>query len=301
MKLTNKNNLPQTYFDVVKGLIYDPRESDPNRISITTLINNPRPKLLTVRNWDKLEEDVSEHLWRILGNAAHYVLSRIDESKTSLNRLVETKIEEKVGDITIVGKLDLYDDTTKFVEDYKITSVWSVQMGDHEDWEQQLNCYVWLLRKAGFEVKGAQINAILRDWREGEKLRYNDYPSIPFKVVKVNLWSFEEQQAFVEHRIEIYKDAKDRPEEELPLCSPTERWAKPTEYAVYKGENTKATRVLETAEEAEQYIKHNQSAKAQFKIVERPGTDIKCTRYCTANKFCSYWQEKYGEAEALQA
>lgn len=301
MKLSNKHNLPRTFVDVINSLVYDPRESDPNRISITTLINNPRVRLLTLRHWDEIEEDVSNHIWRVLGNSCHYVVSQLDNKKTEgtdtnkSNRLIEEKIEEKVNGITVVGKLDLYDETNKRVEDYKVTSVWSVQMGDHEDWETQLNCYVWLLRKAGFEVTQAQINAILRDWRKGETRKYNDYPKIPFVSVPIKLWSFEDQQKYVEHRVNIYKETRDLETAKIPICQPEERWQKESVYAVYKNNNKTASKLESSEQKAIDWIQNNQVAKAQYRIEKREGIDLKCTEYCSVNKFCSYYKTKYGD------
>ncbi len=294
MKLTNKFNLPQSFVNCVESLVYDPRESDPNRISITSLINNPLPKLLSTKHWAELEEDVSEHIWRIFGSAAHYVLAQIDKDKEkSKNHLIEQKITEVVDGITVVGKLDLYDAKTTAVEDYKFTSIWSVKFGKHEEWEKQLNPYAWLLRKAGFEVNKLQINAVLKDWRKSEGLKYEDYPPIPFKVIPVKLWTFEEQQKFVEERVAVYKKALATPLNELVVCSPEERWKKDDEFAVYKNTNKTASRLLETAEQAEDWITQNKKGNESYKIVKRPGIDLKCTEYCAAAKYCTYYKENY--------
>ena len=300
MRLTNRYNMPQSFVTLVESLIYDPRESDPNRISITTLINNPRVRLLTLQHWDEIEEDVSNHLWRIMGNAVHYVMAKIEDNKEkSKNQLIETKIIEVVDGLTIVGKLDLYDGNLKSIEDYKFTSVFSAQMGEHDDWENQLNPYAWLLRKSGFVVEKAYINAILKDWRKSETLRYDDYPPIPFKRIPVKLWDFDKQQAYVEERVRLYKLAMSQPIEKLPICSDTERWYEPGKYAIYKNENKTATRLLDTPETAAQYMAEVQAkdTKSTYRIDHRPGLDRKCTNYCLANKYCSYWKEKYGNSK----
>ena len=295
MKLTNKHKLPQTYVDLISTTLWDPRESDPKRISVTTLIQNPRIKKLTLAHYDELESDVSDYLWLLLGNAVHYVMATIESNKEkSLNRLVEEKLIIEVNGFKIVGKLDLYEDKDKSIEDYKVTSVWSVQFGEHDDWEKQLNPYAWLLRKNGFEVKQARINAIIRDWRKSEGLRYEDYPKVPFVTIPVKLWTLEEQQAYIENRVEIYREIMDMPIAEVPICSSKERWAGADKYAVYKGTNKTATRVLDTAQEAEAYVKNSMKG-AGCNIVKRTGEDKKCLGYCNVNKFCSYYQETYGK------
>lgn len=287
MKYTNKYALPQSLVDVINNKTYDLSESDPKRISITTLINPPIQRLLTVRHWNELEEDVSDHIWRITGNAYHYILATTNKE----DRFVEEKLTEEVDGITIVGKLDLYEKKDKSIEDYKVTSVWNVQLGTKEEWEKQLNCYAWLLRKAKFEVNSAYINAILRDWRKKELMRYDDYPKIPFVRIQAKLWSFEEQQKFVEDRIKLYKEVMNLKDNELPVCSEEERWSKPIVWAVYKGSNKKAEKLCTSSQEAQEYIKKAKVFKPR--IEERPATNGKCEQYCLVNQFCPFYTKNY--------
>ena len=293
MELTNKYKLPEAFANLIRGMNYDPRDRDPKRVSITTLIGNPLPRILAVKHWDELTEDVSEHIWRVLGSSVHEVLSGAD--KKTNNLLVEEKLTEVVDDITIVGKLDMYDGATKSVEDWKVTSVWSIQFGDHEDWENQLNSYAWLLRKLGFEVNGLKINAILKDWRKGESYKYNDYPQCPFVSINVKLWTFEQQEAYIKERVAIYKQAISLPIEEVPVCNAKERWAKETTYAVMKNNNKTASRVLETAKEAEDWILANTDGKSQYRVEVREGEDLKCLEYCSPACHCRYYQQRYGD------
>jgi len=297
MKYTNKFNLPPSLVDAIIGQTYDPSDGDPKRIGITTLIGSPRVRLLTTRHWKELEEDVADHIWRITGSAYHYILAKIDEK----NRMIEEKFIEKVDDYTIVGKLDNYEHLTHTIEDYKVTSVWAVKLGVKEDWIEQLNCYAWLLRKAGHEVKDMFINAILRDWRRGEQKKYDDYPPIPFMRLKIKLWTFEEQEAFVKERVALYKEAQAiENDNELPLCSAKERWAKDDTYAVMKNSNKTATRVLECAKKADEYIEYitgvdkKKGQTHSYKVVKRDGGDLRCTDYCLVAQKCSYYKEKYG-------
>jgi hypothetical protein len=98
------------------------------------------------------------------------------ENISTDDRLVETKLEEQIDGITLVGKLDLYEKSTKSIEDLKITSVFSAKSEAKIEWEYQTNCYGFFLRNAGYEVESAHINAIITDWRPGEAKKYPDYP-----------------------------------------------------------------------------------------------------------------------------
>jgi hypothetical protein len=290
MLLTNQYLLPQSFYDVINSLVYDPTESDPKRIGVTTLINPPRQRLLTVRHWDELEEDISDSIWRILGEAAHYVMSKAENE----HRLIEEKITHDIDGITIVAKPDSYDDKTKAIEDFKVTSIWSFKFGAKLEWEKQLNCYAWSLAKFGLEVKSIHINAILRDWSKGEMLRYRDYPKIPFQKIDINLWSFEEQEKFIKEKVKEYKIALNLDDDELPLCDEKARWKTEDVYAVYKNTNKTATKLCTSEEEAKQYILEIGETKDKYRIEKRPGIDKKCVDYCICNKVCGFFKENYG-------
>jgi hypothetical protein len=291
MQYTNIYNLPQSLVDVIVKLTYDKSQTDTTKLSVTSLINPPIINLLQIRHWNELTEDVSEHLWRITGNAYHYILSKTSDK----NRLIEERLEAEVDGIKIIGKFDIYDDITKSVEDYKITSVWRVKDESKDEWEAQLNCYDWLLAQANFKVEKAYINAILRDWRKKEAKKYSDYPPIPFKRIAIPLWNFKEQDEYVRNRVKIYKEALNLKDEEIPVCSAIERWQTEDIWAIYKGNNKTATKLCETEKEA---IEYASAIKFKTRIEKRPGVDNKCMDYCLVNKFCPYWKQNYERKES---
>ncbi len=294
MKLTNKYDLPVAMVHAIESLQYDPRDRDPKRIGITTLISNPLPRMLTLKYYDQIQEDISDHIWRIAGSGMHEVLSRADKNKKSAQNFIEEKLEQKVGDWTVVGKLDHYDSSELTVSDYKITSIWSVRFGEHTEWEQQLNPYAWLLRRCGFEVNKLQICALLKDWRKGERAKDpRSYPPIPFQVIPVKLWPLHKQEAFIQERLDVYANALKVAVEDLEVCSPKERWAKEDVYAVVKNANKTSSRNLATLEEAQAWAADNIKGKDTFRIDKRPGEDLRCQEYCSVNKFCKYYQETY--------
>lgn len=262
MQYTNKYNLPQSIIDAIVRNTYDIAHNDPNVLSVSTLINPPRIRQLSMRHWNELEEDVSANLWRLLGSAVHEVVSRISTD----HRLIEErmfvdmttgqiitlakgkKLEPVTGHVYIAGRPDLYDDSDKCVEDYKITSVWAVKE-EKKEWVEQINYYAWFFRKLGFVVESGHINAILRDWRKGEMMKYDGgtYPKIPFKKIDIAIWPIEKQQSHIEQRIEMHKNAISAPDDKLPLCSEKDRW----------------------------------------------NYDRRCKDYCIVNKFCSYYLKRY--------
>jgi hypothetical protein len=293
VKLTNKYGLPPAFVHAVTSLVHDISAADPKRIGVTTLINPPRMRVLTARHWDELEEDVSDHIWRISGTAMHWVLEKMEHP----DRLVEKKIEEEIDGVTLVGKLDLYEKPIESIEDWKQTSIWSIKIEEKEEWTAQLNCYAYFLERAGYPVRQANINAIIRDWRRGESMKYDDYPPIPFVRKSIKLWSREEQEKYIKDRIKEYKIALQLEDDELPECSEKDRWHKDDKYAVYRNTNTTATKILETAKDAEDYItycKSKEKKPSTYRIDKREGDDFRCQNYCSCNSVCSQYLKKYG-------
>ena len=241
MKLTNIHSLPSSFVDVIQNLTYE-ASTDFNRLSVTNLIGSPRKIILKARHWKDLTEDVSNSLWRVLGSAVHYVMAKTNTE----GRLVEEKIEFGLDGTTLVARPDLYDTSDSAVSDYKITSIWAVKLETKQEWVSQINCYAWLLRKLGHKVTKAYVYAILRDWRKGESKKYDDYPPIPFLKIDIELWSMEKQEEFIKERIYAIQSVVNLPDDELPLCTPEERWQKETVYAVYKGTNKRAEKLYDT-------------------------------------------------------
>ncbi len=301
MNFTNKHNLPNSLVKALIGKQYDITKFNPYNVSVTTLINPPRINQLQRRHWHVLEDDASNRLWMLLGTAVHAVLERA----TDKHSFTEETLRERIGEYTLTGRPDRYDSIAKAVQDYKITSSWSIIFGKKEgkpEWAQQANIYAWLYNKAGFEVKELKIIAILRDWQQSKAWQNKDYPQIPIAIVKLKLWSTEEQERYIKERIDIHDKARKLADNKLPLCTPEERWAKAETYAIFKvknletGEtNKKATKVVDTKKEANKYIEGMAELNDyEFKVEKREGEDIRCQSYCACNVKCNYYLKKYG-------
>lgn len=269
MKITNKYNLPQSYVNAVTLF----KEKSEGRLSVTDMINSPLQRQLKLKHWDELEGDVSDMLWMILGTAVHEFLDK----NAPKNSLSEQKIEMKIGDFTIVGVPDLYHDGV--ISDKKVTSVWSFILGDKPEWEAQLNCYAFLLRHCGFEVKRLEINAILRDHQKSKVLSSPDYPAIPFQEVIIPMWSPAKAEMYINDRVALHS----KPATE---CTSEEKWERPTKFAVMKKNQKRAVRVFDTLEEADKLIATNKD----YSLAIRPGRCVKCEDYCSVRTFCQYYK-----------
>ena len=283
MQYTNKHNLPDP---VVRALTSYEKGEAVQGLRVTTLIDSPRISQLRRQHHKELTEDVSEMVWKVMGTAIHEVFE-----KAATNSYVsEERLSHDVDGTMISGAIDYQfeDEGEVDLKDYKSTSCFKVTLGDHKDWERQLNVYAYLIRQAkGLTVRSASIIAVLRDWRQGEAQRKADYPQSPIIEIPINLWSDEEQDDYVEGRVRLHTAAEIEAEfDDLPDCTDEERWSRPAQYAVMKGSNKRALRVFSNREEADAYAKKDSVRHIQ----ERPATHTRCaSNYCRVAQFCTQW------------
>lgn len=270
MKQTNRYNLPEV---VVKagGVSYPPRAG---RFSVTDLINPPRIRILKMRKWDSLEEDISERLWSIPAIAIHVVL---DKAKLE-DALQEERLSVNFNGIEIVGKPDIYRNGE--IADWKITSVYSFLLGQKYEWVAQLNIYRWLYERLGFRVNKLTVHAFLRDWRRHQK--DPAYPPIPFQSVNIPIWHDTEE--YIKNRIKMHNEA----EKTLPECNDKERWYRGEQYAIMKKGRKSAVRVFDTKEKAEEYmINRIFETDDNYHIEKREGVNVRCEDYCPVRGACN--------------
>lgn len=293
MNFTNIYNLPQSIFDAISKDVYDgPSANDLSTISVTTLINPPKIRMLRQRHSSEISEDISENIWRLLGTSVHSVLERAEATE----RIIEERLTLKVNDKIVSGKTDVYESADKCIQDYKVTSAWSVVYNPtgKREWEEQLNCLAYLFRMAGFTVESVRIVAILRDWSKTNAEKDKNYPQIPIVVFNMRLWSEEEQLHYINNRVYIHKLSESLTDDLIPECSPEERWATETTYAVYQKTNKTATRVLNTMQEAVGLANTLPNGRVEV----REGEDKRCLDYCNVCQFCHYYKERYVKTTA---
>jgi len=288
VKLTNKYNLPQTLVNAVSRSTYTKEGAN---LSATELLSSPRITQLRRLNQEHLEEDVMDRVWSVFGSAVHHVL----EQGKADNQIVEQRLHSELDGWTISGAIDLQtrEPDGIIISDYKTTGVWAV-MNEKREWEEQLNIYAWLVRRNSImPVKRLEIVAILKDWNRREAETREGYPEREVKVINITLWSYEEQEEFVRHRIQKHADALYAAEtnDDLPLCKPEEMWEKPTSYAIIKTGNVRAKKVCYSVAEANAEL---ELAGKGFEIQVRPGERTRCANYCQVRDFCQQWKDYNG-------
>ena len=289
MKITNQLNLPKPFVSAVE------REYSytDKRYSVTQILKGSKEAILQRRHDEEIEQDVSDMIWLIFGTAVHKVL---EDSQEDASELKEEKISlEMPNGYTLSGIFDLYNSDLKMVTDYKTGTVWKVIFGDWEDYRRQMLAYAYMLNKLGFECTSGENIMILKDWSATKAKTEDNYP--PHPVHREHFDFTKEDFEFIEKLLLAKFDEIERFEllddDMIPECTPEERWAKPTKYAVMKKGNKKAVKLHDDIQSANKQVEELGSSTYYVEI--RQGTDSKCCEYCSCCEFCHYWKEHYGK------
>jgi len=298
MKITNEHQLPDAFLNFARDDKYSKGRSD---ISVTTLIDAPRIRLLKERHKDQMSKDVVDMIWPLFGTAVHHILESADDP---VNVQIEERLYADVLNWTMSGALDhqeVLPDGTVQITDYKVTSAWSVLLGKKE-WENQQNCYAWLVENSlngsnrHTEVSGIRICAILRDWQRRKAQFDKDYPQAPVVIVDLPLWSKAEREEYILERVHTHQEAQAELDlyDNLQLCTNESQWAKPDTWAVKKKGVKRAIKVHSSEEEA---VAHAEYSNEHYKnsnteVEHRKGELTRCDGdYCGVSEFCEQYTE----------
>lgn len=290
MKITNHYGLPETIVRAVEDDEYDRGGAD---ISVTQLISPPRIVILQDLNADKIVVDVVDRLAALLGSAAHKIIEK--GAKDLPGHIIEERLFVKTQGWVVSGAIDLQIEKEPgkwAINDYKVTSVYSVMM-DKIEWEQQLNLYsalMWLAK--GRVVAELEIIAILRDWSRKTSQMRNDYPLSPIIRVPIKLWDPNKQLNFLEERVRVHKGAREGVDNDLspPYCTKSERWFRGETWALMKEGRKSALKLYGAENEA---VAARESLGDGHTIEYRPGTFTRCEgNYCNVRQWCKQWLER---------
>jgi hypothetical protein len=282
MKLTNKLNLPQS---IVNAVSRDPYSRGDAHISVTGLIGPARKRILEIRHGDQLTEDASDRIWSLMGRITHEILQKHDAEAWTEERLYIERHGWRIS-----GQFDRVLLEEGLLQDYKLTSTYSIKDGAKPEYEAQANLYALMLREHGYTINRAQVVAILRDYQKSKALHDMAYPQAPVVVIDVPLWPAEQTEAFIVSRLMAHGQAQ----HVLPLCTPEERWERPAKFALVKDGNKRATSLHDTREEAEAALvvaMEDARKGTTFRIDERPAEPVRCAQYCPARPVCSQADE----------
>lgn len=282
MKLTNELGLPQPIVDAVRNDSYSRGGAS---ISVTGLLRPPRISALEVLHQDALEEDASDRIWALFGQALHTVLERAEK-----DGIAERRLSVEVEGWKVSGQMDRYEDG--LLQDYKFVTVYKFKDGEvPEEYEQQLNVYAEILRQNGHPVTKLQVVGILRDWSKLKAKQDESLPQRGVVVRTVELWPQEKAQAFLRNRVILHQQARVT----LPLCSAEDRWAKAPTFALMKNGGKRAMKLYDNEADARQ---HASTDPKLLRVDVRPGESVRCAAYCPVAQFCTQYQQEQPASQA---
>ncbi|MGA0134226.1 MAG: hypothetical protein ACO3ND_07715 [Opitutales bacterium] len=265
--ITNLHNLPEALVAAVRN---DPYTGGGD-ISVTKLIDAPQRRALWRQHQDAIEEDVSERIWSLLGQAVHHILER-----AGTDTLVEQRLFAEMAGWTISGQFDRLHLSSKTLSDYKVTTTYKAK-GD-DNWTRQLNILRWLAFQNNLEVDRLEIVAIFRDFRRSEAERNPDYPQQAVKVIEIPVWSLDETAEYIRERVLLHQAAQAG---DPAPCTDEERWYSGDKWALMKPGGKRALRVLE---EKPDFVPDGTI------LEHRPGRYRRCEQYCEVAPWCAQWQ-----------
>ena len=283
MIITNKLNMPDAFVKAIQNS----RHNADKCLSATTLLKGTKEIILTDRHFDEITIDASDEVWAVFGTAVHSILEHQEDEAFK-----EESFSVDVLDYKVTGKVDRYDMKHETIEDWKTASVWKVIFQDFEDWKRQGLIYTWLLKQSGLNVRHIRFVALLKDFSKSEAKKKADYPQSPvyiyeFDPTPEDMTSIE---VYIKDKVFDVSQNVEKADNDIPECSPDQRWATPTKWAVMKEGRKTAVKVCETQEEAEKFIDDLEKEKDKHFVEERKGQDKKCSDYCACCEFCSYYK-----------
>ena len=288
--LTNNYNTPSIMLDVLEDDVrHDVGSSD---YSATSLVLPPRLLQLKKRYGHQIIDDARDRWHLFLGSALHEYIEKKLKRKPD-KYIVEHKITEFVNDRKVVAIPDAYELDTKTVYDHKSCTQWQWNSEHKLEYEQQLNINAWFLRQCGYHPERGALTMLTKDWTVSALHRMGPeaYPPNPMWVQDIPIWSEQEQEDFINARLDLHKECEEMSDEELPLCTDEDMWAQNTKWAVMAPGVYKAKKLAGSEQEAKEWIANSRLAKPNWYIEKRPGRRTRCEDYCPVKRFCSQYKE----------
>ena len=293
--MKNRHDLPQWLLNAVIDTRAQYNPGEKTDYSITSLIQPPMVYTLTKQH--QPEEDVADALQAWLGTACHDKLE--EKLKDNPRYMVEERlyhtfhIPEAPGEqkeFIVSCQLDLYDKETCELWDHKFSKLYSFTNGGKQDHEIQLAYQAYSLKKYGYDVRSAQIAGFALDWSKTKTAFQKDYPETLFCHTPYPMWADEDIEAWVKNQILEKEYAKLG---QIRVCSKEERWSRPDVWKVYREGRKTALRILNSEDEAENFIAALVKPSGKEYIEKIEGEDTRCLWFCNVRDYCSYYQEKY--------
>ena len=293
MKITNKHNLPLVLIDWIENSNKQRQlQVDQGDFTVTQLLSNPKEQYLLSRNPD-IEVDASQFISVLSGEAWHTGIAANSTNRRFNGALVEKRFSIKYHGWKITGQPDVIDGD--YLMDYKESTVGRFAKGVPQEYENQLNFYHYILSSNGKHPKFMGIWVKYKDYMPS-RAGTNHYPDAAMQYFPVQIWDYDEQDAFIKSRIEAHVGNLNSQLDkmDMPQCTDEERWYSNEVHAVMKKGGKRSLHNAATHEDAQAWIDgaNTRVKKDQLTIERRPGVYRKCENYCFAKSVCDQYNNQ---------
>jgi len=132
------------------------------------------------------------------------------------------------------------------------------------------------------------IQYIFTDWSQLESIKNPKYPKSKLLEQQFQLMSIPETDSFVNGIINTITILEDKPQSELPTCTPDELWIKPSVFKYYKDpkKTARSTKNFDNTHDAYTRLRDDGSVGI---VKEVKGQVVKC-KYCSVVSLCTQAQ-----------
>jgi hypothetical protein len=294
MKITNKLGLPDPFVRAVSQKTYN---NEGSWRTVTELIGPAKVSFLRRKHENDIEVDASELVYTIQGETAHALLERAAKSMREEGWVAEVRIHDEVEDQKISGAFDLFNPKTGELIDFKVSTAWKAKGDAPEEWVNQTNILAHLIRNKfkdengkPHQVKSIRVLLIMRDHSKLEAKRDENYPQFSVKYIDIPVWEDSKCRKYLKNRVILHLKA----EQEEVMCSPEERWAKPTTWAIKKLGGSRAIPGGLYADPVKAQKALANLGKG-YEIEIRKGENVRCESYCSVSRWCEQYKKLKGE------
>ena len=293
MKITNKHDLPLVLIDWINNSNKQRQlQVEQGDFTVTQLLSNPKEQYLLSRNPD-IEVDASQFISVLSGEAWHTGIAANSTNRRFNGALVEKRFSIKYHGWKITGQPDVIDGD--YLMDYKESTVGRFAKGVPQEYENQLNFYHYILSSNGKHPKFMGIWVKYKDYMPS-RAGTNHYPDAAMQYFPVQIWDYDEQDAFIKSRIEAHVGNLNSQLDkmDMPQCTDEERWYSNEVHAVMKKGGKRSLHNAATHKDAQAWIDGDNTRvkKDQLTIELRPGVYRKCENYCFAKSVCDQYNNQ---------
>lgn len=291
-----------------------------NVISVTTLLKSTREIVLTSRVPSGTALlDISSLLASRLGTSLHNsveqawtenhaqamadlgmppgLIKRVKVNPTNpepddICVYLEQRVEKVVGKWIISGQYDIVFNGQ--VQDVKSTSTFTYTAGiKAEDYTLQGSLYRWLSPPDLIVDDVMAVQFLFKDWSANRAKSDSAYPKLPILEQKFPLLSVQEADSYVHKKLTEIEYYWDKPDSEIPLCTPKELWQRGSTFKYYANPDAKrATKNFDNLLAAQQHL----AEKGKGIVKEVKDQPTKCL-YCNAASVCEQFKDMVSSGE----